>query len=174
MQKQIKRLRRDFDRYCKQIPVIGYNSGKYDIGLLKTRLAFHLGLHKNQGQTFVVKKNNNYICLASEQFKFLDMMNYLPPGVSYDNFLATFNVPVRKSFFPYEYFNSLDRLSETSLPPKGAFYSSLKQFNVLENKERVSFCKLTEMEGKTEAEARKILGINTDPVSTIDARYAGS
>ncbi len=157
MTKQIKKLRLDFDRYCKQVPVIGFNSGKYDIGLIKIRLAYHLGLHEG-GSKFVVKKNNNYVCLATEKFKFLDMMNYLPPGVSYDDFLVTFNVPVRKSYFPYEYFDSFDRLDETSLPPKESFYSSLKQCNVLENRERVSFCKLTEIEGKTEAEALQILG----------------
>ncbi|MES9906421.1 MAG: hypothetical protein ABW168_27535 [Sedimenticola sp.] len=171
MSKQLRRLREDFDRYCSQIPIIGFNSGRYDIGLLKTRLSYHLGLHKSKGQHFVIKKNNNYVCLANDKFKFLDMMNYLPPGVSYDNFLVTFNVPVRKSYFPYEYFDSMDRLDETSLPSKESFHSSLKQCNVLENRERVQFCKLTELEGKSPTEALKILGLQTEPVSTVDVRY---
>ena len=85
----------------------------------------------------IVKKNNNYVCLSNETLKFLDMSNYLPPGTSYDSFLVTFQVPVRKSFFPYEYFTSLDVLNDTSLPPKEAFYSTLKRCNVLENETRI-------------------------------------
>ena len=32
----------------------------------------------------------------------------------------------RKGVYPYEYFDSFERFKETSLPPKEAFYSSLK------------------------------------------------
>jgi hypothetical protein len=30
-----------------------------------------------------------------------------------------------KDIFPYEYFDTLDKFSETSLPPKDSFYSNL-------------------------------------------------
>jgi len=36
-----------------------------------------------------------------------------------------FKMMVRKGVFPYEYMDSLDRLSETELPPREAFYSKL-------------------------------------------------
>ena len=36
----------------------------------------------------------------------------------------------RKGIFPYEWFDSLDKLYETTLPPKGAFYSKLKQSGI--------------------------------------------
>ena len=36
----------------------------------------------------------------------------------------------RKSLFPYEGFDSIDKLYETTLPPKEAFYSNLKQSGI--------------------------------------------
>ena len=31
----MKSLRRDFDAFCEQIPVLGFNSAKYDLNLIK-------------------------------------------------------------------------------------------------------------------------------------------
>ena len=36
----------------------------------------------------------------------------------------------RKSIFPYEWFDSIDKLYETTLPPKEALYSKLKQSGI--------------------------------------------
>ena len=99
------------------------------------------------------------------------MSNYLPPGTSYDSFLVTFQVPVRKSFFPYEYFTSLDVLNDTSLPPKEEFYSTLKRCNVLENETRIKYKKLINADQKTTEEALKILGSSAIPKSSIDDKY---
>ena len=65
---------------------------------------------------FVIKKNNAYMCIANRTLRFLDMLAYLPPNTSYDKFLQTFKVEIRKSFFPYECFTSMDILKETKLP----------------------------------------------------------
>ena len=124
--KLICHTREQFEMYCHQVPVLGFNSAKYDLNLLKTMLAKHLKIHEHKQQKFVVKRNNAYLCLSNPQLRFLDMVNYLPPGTSYDKFLSTFGVCQRKSFFPYEYFTDLSVLDEKSLPPKKAFYSSLK------------------------------------------------
>lgn len=164
-------MRNDFMRYCRQLPVIGFNSGKYDLNLIKGKIAYHLQLHKSVNKNFIVKKNNNYVCLSNDTLKFLDMSNYLPPGTSYDSFLATFQVPVRKSFFPYEYFSSLDVLNDTSLPPKEAFYSTLKRCNVLENDKRIKYEKLIHADQKSTEEALEILGSSEIPQSSIDDKY---
>ena len=37
---------------------------------------------------------------------------------------------LRKSVYPYEYMDSWERFSETSLPDKGAFYSNLKMEDI--------------------------------------------
>ena len=36
----------------------------------------------------------------------------------------------RKGVFPYEWFDSIDKLNKTALPPKEAFYSKLKQSGI--------------------------------------------
>ena len=41
--------------------------------------------------------------------------------------LNKFGLERRKGIFPYESFDSIDKLHETSLPPKEGFYSKLKQ-----------------------------------------------
>ena len=41
--------------------------------------------------------------------------------------LNKFGLEIRKGIFPYEWFDSIDKLHETTLPPKEAFYSKLKQ-----------------------------------------------
>lgn len=53
-------------------------------------------------------------------------------GVSYDAFLKAYGATVNKSFFPYEYFNSLDKLDSREFPSYVSFYSSLKSKNTLE------------------------------------------
>lgn len=137
MRKKILKMKSEFEIYCTQLPVIGFNSGKYDINLIKSELVIQLGLHKSKGRKSILKKSNNYICMANEKLKFLDLSSYLPAGTSYDSFLETFDVKLRKSYFPYEYLTNVSKLDETRLPPKECFFSSLKNCNTLENKLRV-------------------------------------
>jgi len=40
---------------------------------------------------------------------------------------------LRKGVFPYDWFNSLEKLDETQLPPKEAFYSKLNNFNITDD-----------------------------------------
>ena len=172
MLRVISRLKSDFDLYCHRLIVLGFNSGKYDLNLIKTKLPKHLDLHIKSEKNFVIKKNNNYTCIATEKLKFLDMMNYLPPGTSYEKFLHTFDIQEKKSFFPYEYFTDISVLEETSLPPAEKFYSNLKQRNVLESDIFVKYCQLVEQEDKEVTEALHILGISRPPLSAIEHNYS--
>ena len=69
--------------------------------------------------------------------KALDMFRFFHP-LSLDAIIKTLSdkecVPLKKfgserpkCIFPYEWLDSLDKLHETTLPPKEAFYSKLKQ-----------------------------------------------
>ena len=130
----LEKLQDELVAYLQELPVVGFNSGKYDINATKPYLMSHLqALSKEDGLQFVVKKNNNFMCLKTAKWKFVDVLNYLAPGFSYEKFLKAFDCSTTKGFLPYEWLDSLDRLESTELPPHEAFYSSLKKTNISED-----------------------------------------
>ena len=88
---------------------------------------------KLQSELSVLKKGNSYTQIGGRRVKFLDISNYLAGGVSYAKFLKAYDVEENKSYFPYEWFDSAEKLDYPALPPYKAFYSTLKQKNVLED-----------------------------------------
>ena len=128
------RLRTVLENYLRQMPVVGFNSGKYDRNVIKPYFIRRFVLR--QGETpvknNVIKRNNDFISVSTEKFEFLDMINYIAPGFSYSKYLAAYKVPETKGIFPYEYLKDLEQLEETTLPPKEAFYSSFKNTHISE------------------------------------------
>ena len=131
--------------WMRQLPVIGVNSGQYDLNVIKQFLVpYFLAVAKTEegeerrqeeeeeeenegdGPFFVIKRNNAFMYLSTDQLKFLDMTNYLAPGFSYAKYLKAYGCEVTKGHFPYEYMDRLERLDDTVLPPKEAFFSRLK------------------------------------------------
>ena len=133
----LKKIYSELEKYMSQVPVIGFNSAKYDLNLIKRCLAKHLNIHEDS-EAFVVKKNNAYMCIATESLKFLDMSQYLAAGSSYAGFLKAYNVREQKGFFPYEWFDDICKLGTTCLPPREAFFSQLKGSNISD--EDYSYC----------------------------------
>jgi G:T-mismatch repair DNA endonuclease (very short patch repair protein)/DNA-directed RNA polymerase subunit RPC12/RpoP len=118
--------------YLAVIPVVGFNSGSYDLNVIKPPL---LRIFHETGKIhFSIKRNSRLQCLQTDKFKFLDMINYLTPGTSYKNYLKAFDVSTSKGYFPYDYITSLEILQETSLPPREAFYNKLKGKELSEKK----------------------------------------
>ena len=131
--------------YLHKLPVIGFNSGKYDLNVIKpyllscycSRCSEEEEEEEEEQQQFtdnddcdkrptnlsspfhiVVKKNSNYMCIATAKLKYLDITNFLAPGFSYAKYLKAFEVKETKSFFfPYEYVTSRETLKDTALPP---------------------------------------------------------
>ena len=128
--KNLECLKERLETYCSQLPILGFNSSKYDLNLIKQKLASHLNLI-NEKDRFVVKKVCVH-CKHKIHTKFLDITNFVAPGYSYEKFLKAYEATKRKGFFPYEYVTSVDQLHEVELVPMDAFYSSLKGRNVLE------------------------------------------
>jgi len=130
-----------FSRIISQTPVIGFNSGSYDINLIKNDLFTAIG---STNITSVIK-NPSYMCIGTYTFKMLDICNYLPPGTSYEKYLSTYlggckcSDKIRcvcglsKGVFPYEYIKTFDVLNETSIPPKHAFDSDLRGTHISDN-----------------------------------------
>ncbi len=127
--KTLVQIFKDLLSYCDELVIIGFNSQKYDINVIKKKFIKHLNLAKTQ--KFIVKKNSAYACITTDKYRFIDISNFLAPGYSYDSFLKAHEVEIRKFYFPYEFMDSPDKLECTELPPYEAFYSSLKQCNVL-------------------------------------------
>ena len=108
--------------WLRQLPVIGFNSGKYDLNMIK-RSFVPLLVSNNAA---VIKRQNTFMCLSTTNLKFLDVTQYLAPGVSYDKYLKAYDCDLQKGHFPYEYMDGIGKLEDRALPPQAAFYSQLK------------------------------------------------
>ena len=86
------------------------------------------------GDIFYEQKPKYHTIRFIDSFKFMatsleKLVNNLPKddcinlGSYYSD--EKFNLLARKGVYPYEYMNSLEKLKETALPPKEAFYSRL-------------------------------------------------
>jgi len=64
--------------------------------------------------------------VITPEFKFLDVMNYLAPGISYDKWIKAYGCQQTKLWFPYELFDSPDKLDHPGLPDYPAWYSRQK------------------------------------------------
>ena len=133
-------LKNTLDAYLMELPVVGFNSGSYDLNLIKSTLFKRLSesdaceSESARGPIkYIVKNGNHFKAIASATLKWLDITSYLAPGCSYAVYLKAFGVTEEKGHFPYEYLDSLERLDETSLPPHEAFYSSLRRSNISED-----------------------------------------
>ena len=124
------KIQERFDQYLNEIIVLSYNGSRYDLRIIKEQLI--VNLLESQEIRYVIKRGSAYSCIATEHFKFLDITSYLAAGVSYDGFLKAYNITQAKSFFPYEYFDGLEKLQSTEFPQYEDFFSSLKGKNTLE------------------------------------------
>ena len=68
--------------WLRQLPVIGFNSGHFDLNVIKK--FFIPYMLKNDEIQFVIKRPNTFMCFSTEKLKFCDIINYLAPGFSYD------------------------------------------------------------------------------------------
>ena len=117
-----KKLLDQLFSWLQQLPVIGFNSGKYDLNMIK-RSFVPLLISNNAA---VIKRQNTFMCLSTTNLKFLDVTQYLAPGVSYDKYLKAYGCELQKGHFPYEYMDDLHKLEDRALPPQAAFFSRLK------------------------------------------------
>ena len=74
----------------------------------------------------VAKKENSYMFLSLPIFKFLDIKSYLAPGLSYDAWCRAYGCELQKLAFPYEWFDSFEKLNHIGPVKYEEFYSSLK------------------------------------------------
>ena len=116
------------------VPIFEFNSTNYDNHLFTTELAKKIRLK------VLTKTDENYTSIDLGYAKALDIFRFFHP-LSLDAISKTlsdeecvtlnkFGLERRKGIFPYEWFDSMDKLHKTTLPPKEAFYSKLKQSGI--------------------------------------------
>ena len=120
-----KTLEKQLQTWLRQLPVIGFNSGHYDLNVVKKFFIPYM-LKGNDKTRFVIKRQNTFMCFSTTNLKFLDVTQYLAPGVSNDKYLKAYGCELQKGHFPYEYMDDLHKLEDRALPPQAAFFSRLK------------------------------------------------
>ena len=87
MQKnQLIDLKQNLERYVNTLPVFGFNSGRYDLNLIKSYLIPYL-IDDKEAEPMVIKKANNFIFFKFGDIQFLDIMKFLGGATSLDSFL---------------------------------------------------------------------------------------
>ena len=119
-------------QWVTQVPVVGFNSGHYDLKLIRK---YYVPLMAKDKEVFAAEKNGRIMFINTPKFKFLDVLNYLAPSITYDKWVKTYGATLTKSWLPYEWLDSPDKLDFPGLPPYMAWYSKLKGEYVLTLKE---------------------------------------
>ena len=117
------KVRNLWETWVKQVPVFGFNSGRYDINMIKEYFVKYLAEISNVNDA---KKENSYMFLSLPNFKFLDIKSYLAPGLSYDAWCRAYGTELQKLVFPYEWFDSFEKLNHKGPVKYEDFFSSLK------------------------------------------------
>ena len=123
--------------WVNQVPVFGFNSGRYDINMIKEYFVKNLAIISDVN---VAKKENSYMFLSTSNFKFLDIKNYFAPGLSYDAWCRAYGCELQKLALPYEWFDSFEKLNHKGPVKYEEFYSSLKGGITISQEEYQNFC----------------------------------
>lgn len=161
---KLEALEKELDSWLEALPCLTFNRSRYDLPLIMQTLASQLELDRQNG--FVIKKQNQYMCVSTPHFRFIDICNYLGAGCSYSAFLKTYKCRESKSFFPYTWFDDITKLDHLQLPEYVHFFSDLKGHNVLDA-EYEAYTSLLE-QGQTREEVLKKLGLNQPPLTGAD------
>ena len=111
------------------VPVIGFNSGKCDLNMVKEYFVKKIAYNKDDKcneDVFAAKKENDYMFLTTSKFKFLDVKSYVGPGLSLDSCFKSMGCRLQKLMFPYEWLDSCKKLSHVGPVSYEDFYSNLK------------------------------------------------
>ena len=116
----LQEVRSAWTNWLSQVPVFGFNSGKYNLNMAKY---YFVKTISDLSNVKVAKKDNSYMFLITARFKFLDVRNYLVPIVSYDGWCKANGCEMQKLVFPYEWLDDYERLSHVGPVLHEALYS---------------------------------------------------
>ena len=131
MHRKIVNFAKRFEAYTRQLTVGAFNGSHYDLQVILKELVPLFGL-TDKG-TRVIKQGNKYVNIKTQYFNFIDIARFLPPHTSYASFLRAFDIEDKKSFFPFDWLDSVSKLDQTHLPPIEEWYSVVKGKSVLDD-----------------------------------------
>ena len=140
-----KAQRIKIEQWCDQVPILGFNSGRYDLNLIREHFAERLS--DTTGKVRVAKNGNKIMFLLTQEFRYLDIINYLDPGTSHEKWTKAYESTAEKSWFPYEWFDTPEKLDRPGLPDYPAWYSRLKEEYTLKLSEWVACKRLFKQKG---------------------------
>lgn len=118
------------EEYCHVVPIIGFNSGGYDINVAADE-GFMSGIIQRCKDPFVIKEGKRYKVIKTNNFIFLDQMGYCSAGTKLEDLFKAYDVGEQKGWFPYEWFDSYEKLDFPTEDLKiEDFYSSLKNKHI--------------------------------------------
>ena len=128
-----KTQRLKIEEWCNQVPVLGFNSGRYDLNLIREHFAERLS--DTTGKVRVSKNGNKIMFILTNNFRFLDIINYLGPSTSYEKWVKAYECETVKSWFPYDWFDTPEKPDFRGLRKYEDRYSKLKGGYVLTREE---------------------------------------
>ena len=120
-------VKEQWRQWVNQVPLIGFNSGKYDLIMVKKYFVKEISYNKEgecNKDVFAEKKENDYMFLTTPKFKFLDVKNHIGPGLSYDAWCKSMDCRLEKLMFPYECLDGYEKLSHVGPVSYEDFYCS--------------------------------------------------
>ena len=134
-----KAQRIKIEEWCDQVPLVGLNSRSYVLNLIKGHFAERLA--DTTGKIRVAKNGNKIMSVLTKGVCFFDIIDYLGPGTSYEKWVKAYECEAEKSWLPYEWLDTPEKLDYPGLPVYyPAWYSRLKGGYVLKLSEWVA-CK---------------------------------
>ena len=127
------KLIHQLQRFVRCIPVIGFNSQRFDVSLIKKFFAPKLVT----SDVNVIKRGQTYMAISTRNFRMIDCSNFISPGHSLASFLHSYlpnlTASELKGSFCYEWLDDFGKLKENVFPSREHFYSSLKKSNISES-----------------------------------------
>ena len=117
---------------CNQVPVLRFNSGSYDLKLIKKYFVEHLATHSSVKLS--KKKPQNHVS-AIQRVEVPRHLELHRPGSKLRKWIKAYGCTQEKSWFLYEWFDSPAKLDYSSLPPFKAWYSKLRKAYLLTREE---------------------------------------
>ena len=96
-------VQKQWRQWNNQVPVIGLNSGKYDLNMVKDYFVKKITYNKDDncnGDVFAAKKENDYMFFTTPKLTFLDVKNYIGPGLGYGAWYKSMGCRLQKLMFP--------------------------------------------------------------------------